>query len=433
MKSFLVPRGTADILPEEVSNWREMELQARKLFQNYGYQEIITPIFEERELFARSIGQASDIVEKQMLNLAAQNQDDNGGKTSTLTLRPEGTAAVVRAYIQHNLDKKENLSKLFYVGPMFRGERPQKGRLRQFHQIGAEVIGPQSASPYLDAELIALSVQIIQAIGIQDFQLKLSTLGTDEDKKTFSKYLRDQLKSKLSELCEDCRSRFERNVFRVLDCKKDTCQSVVRKLAFDYEYLTPESRQYFSRLKETLQALAIPFQESPQLVRGLDYYNHTVFEISTSELGSQDALGAGGRYNNLVNQLGGPHVDAVGFALGMERLFLLRCAGKDVSGPGLDFLLIALDEMAFKPAFLLLQQLRKEGLSSDINYQLTSLKSQMRIANKRNARYVIILGENEIKNQTATLKDMNTGQQEELALNYQEIRKFILLNKEKRG
>src|SRR3989338_7263751 len=255
MQKFSVPRGTSDILPDVIPLWEDVESKARKILKSYGYREIRTPIYEETALFKRSLGQASDIVNKQLLELAT-------GKDEGYALRPEGTASVVRSYLENSFDKKEPLSKLFYIGPMFRGERPQKGRLRQFHQIGVEAIGPNSASPYLDAEVIALSVNLLQSLGLNGFKLKINTLGSTGDKENFSKYLRKQLELHVKELCEDCQSRFERNVFRILDCKNRTCQSVVEKIQLDNSYLSDESQKYFEDVKAALEKLQIKFEQA---------------------------------------------------------------------------------------------------------------------------------------------------------------------------
>ncbi len=414
MKNFLAPRGTADILPEEIALWQDLEEKARACLSRFGYREIRTPLFEETELFARSMGQTSDIVQKQMLQLKAQNDDT---AVSNLSLRPEGTAAIVRSYIENDLDKKEGLSKLFYVGPMFRGERPQKGRLRQFHQIGAEAIGPNSASPYLDAEILALSVELLKAAGLsaEQFELKLNTLGSLDDKENFSKYLRLHLSSHLSALCPDCQNRFERNVFRVLDCKNHDCKNIVARIQLDHSYLSPESRQYFEQVCAALDSLTIKYQIDRTLVRGLDYYTHTVFEISCPLLGSQDALGAGGRYSGLVSQLGGGQVDAIGFALGMERVLLVLGKRSAESAP-LDVFLVSLDEVSLKHNFMISHQLRASGLSAVMSYRLASMKSQMRLADKMRARHVIILGQDEINKGVVTVKNMADGNQEQIAL-----------------
>jgi len=414
-KQFLIPRGTSDILPAEIPFWQALENTARTLCQLYGYHEIRTPVFEETELFARSMGQTSDVVQKQMLTLQSQKQGEE--ESSGYALRPEGTAAIVRSYIQNDLDKKESLSKFFYIGPMFRGERPQKGRLRQFHQIGVEAIGPASSSPYLDAEVIALSVNLLKAFGLANHRLKINTLGTPENKKAFYELLKRKLQPKIAELCEDCQQRFERNVLRVLDCKNEKCKQLVKQTNFGREWLSEESQNYFHTVKQTLDTLNIVFEEDPLLVRGLDYYTHTVFEISDASLGSQDALGAGGRYNNLVSELGGPQVDAVGFALGMERILLAQQGKNKPVDPAIDVFIIAMEEKYTKDAFALLQEVRRCNLSADMGYQGGSLKSQMRLANKLSAHYVIILGEDEIKNHELTLKNMQNGMQEKVAMN----------------
>ncbi len=412
-KKFSVPRGTTDILPDEIPQWHEIESKARDLLTRHAYKEIRTPAFEETELFSRSMGQTSDIVQKQMLNLASSKA---GQDSCGLSLRPEGTASIVRSYIQHHLAREENLSKLFYIGPMFRGERPQKGRLRQFHQIGAEAIGPGSASPYLDAEIIALSVNILESLRLKGFQLKINTLGSGKDKESFSKHLRKELKSDVTHLCDDCKQRFERNVFRILDCKQKTCKAIVGALNIGHDHLSDETQKYFCQVKGALDSLNITYEQSPKLVRGVDYYTHTVFEICDSSLGSQDALGAGGRYGSLVAQLGGPDVDAIGFALGIERILLSvsGSGGQTPATPSLDAYVIALDEVSFKKAFSMLNILRQQGVVSDMSYRLSSLKSQMRVANKKGACYVIILGEEEEKKGCVTLKMMETGKQEEV-------------------
>jgi histidyl-tRNA synthetase len=412
-KKISIPRGTSDILPAESIVWQHVERRSRDLLERYGYREIRTPFFEKTGLFARSMGETSDVVQKQMLSLSRsplQDSDDVLEKDG-LSLRPEGTASIVRSYIENNLDKQENLSKLYYVGAMFRGERPQKGRLRQFHQIGVEAIGPGSASPFLDAEVIALAVRLLQDLGLKDFELKLNTLGSPGDKEVFSKNLRQALQPRLQDLCPDCRQRVERNVFRVLDCKNRTCRAVVDQLDLRDKHLSAQSREYFLKVKEALDTLGVRYTEDPNLVRGLDYYNHTVFEITTSVLGSQDALGAGGRYNDLVQQLGGPDVDAVGFALGIERILLALPAQDKPPAQALDVFVIALNENAQKTAFRILNALRHGGLKGDMSYRLASVKSLMRQADKSGARHVFILGEDEMQKGIVTIKNMREGTQ----------------------
>ena len=429
IKKFSCPRGTADVLPEEIPRWHNIETKARQILNCYGYREIRTSIFEETELFARSMGQTSDVVQKQMLNLAGQKTSPTDPiELSGLSLRPEGTASIVRAYIQNSLDKKESLSKLFYIGPMFRGERPQKGRLRQFHQIGVEAIGPNSSSAYLDAEVIALAAALLKNFGIKDFQIRLNTLGSAEDKEKFAQYLREQLASQRSRLCEDCQQRFDRNVFRILDCKKESCKEVVTGLKIGHAHLAKESYDHFRQLKEALDFLNITYQETPTLVRGLDYYTHTVFEITSSSLGSQDALGAGGRYNNLVSHLGGSQVDAVGFALGIERILLATLENDQPRGQGINAYIIPLDQESLAGGFVILNILRNAGIQSDMSYRISSLTNQMSRANKIGVRFVIILGKNEWEKEYVTLKDMEKGSQEEISIkdkNYSELIKIF--------
>lgn len=423
-QKIAVARGTSDILPDAIHLWQTIEHQARQIFKKYNYKEIRTPAFEESALFKRSLGQTSDVVNKQLLELSSQKEDS---QSPSLALRPEGTASIVRSYIENSVDRKEGLTKLFYIGPMFRGERPQKGRLRQFHQIGVEVIGPQSSHPYLDADVISLSLDLLKSFGLQrsDIKLKINTLGTPQDKEQFSVYLRQSLQKDKSQLCEDCQNRFDRNIFRILDCKNKQCQSIVNKLTFDYSHLSAESLKYYQQLKKALSDLKVDFEESPKLVRGLDYYTHTVFEISAANLGSQDAVGAGGRYNNLVEQLGGNQVDAVGFALGIERILIATEKNQQPAEEHLQSFIIALDEKSLDQSIHILQALRQAGIPSDLNYKITSMKSQMRLADKNKARFVIIIGENELSKEVVAVKDMKEGQQKEISIKGNQFKELI--------
>lgn len=422
IKKFSLPRGTADILPADVCRWQEVEKTARDILRAYNYKEIRTPFFEETELFARSMGATSDIVQKQMLNLQPNKREGEEGQSQKIfSLRPEGTAAIVRSYIENSFDRKEGLTKLFYIGAMFRGERPQKGRLRQFHQIGVEAIGPKAASPYLDAEVISLSVELLKAFGVNDYTLKINSLGTPKDKEQLARILREKILSEKPSLCPTCQERFDRNIFRILDCKSKDCQTLVAKVNLGITFLSPESEKYYSKVKDSLRVLGVNFQEVPTLVRGLDYYTQVVFEITSPSLGSQDALGAGGRYDGLVAELGGSKdVEGIGFSLGMERILLAQAQGKEIleekPGQSIDVFVIALDETLFEKGFKILNALRKEKISSDIGYKISSLKNQMSLANKLAARYVMILGQDEVAQGNATLKNMATGEQSPVAL-----------------
>ncbi len=405
-----VPRGTHDILPDESPIWVNLESQLRRILKLYGYRELRTPIYEDVTLFKRSLGDTSDVVNKQLLELKTSNEDEG------LALRPEGTAAIVRSYIENSFDKKEPLSKLFYLGPMFRGERPQKGRLRQFHQIGVEVIGPGAVSPLLDAEVLALCMHMLKAVGIKEPKLLINSLGSEEDKQHVSAWLRAQFTAQHASLCPDCQQRFERNVFRVLDCKNPSCKGVVNSIMGEGKGLplSPTSIEYFEQVKKSLTDLGITYMVAPHLVRGLDYYTHTVFEITAEGLGSQDAVGAGGRYSGLVHQLGGDAktvFGAIGFALGIERLLLASGQTEPISS-SIDAFVVAMDVAYQAKAFGLLQQLRQAGISADMSYAGSSMKSQMSRANKLNARFALILGESEMNAHTITVKNMTAATQE---------------------
>ena len=465
------PRGTADILPNEVPAWRFLEDTARELFRTYDYREIRTPIFEETALFKRSLGETTEVVNKQLLRLSGQGSGGRGqaqvvtdhrplttdhSVEADFALRPEGTAPVVRAYNQNSLERADGLSKFFYIAPMFRGERPQKGRLRQFHQIGAEAIGYQGDNPLLDVEMIALAVNLLKAFGVDGFKLRINSLGTAEDKENFAKWLRQQLKGKIDHLSDDCKSQYDRNVFRLLDSKDKDCQAVVRSLNIGTAHLSAKGLEYFEAVKKGLDRLGIAYEVSNQLVRGLDYYTHTVFEISGEGLGAQDALGAGGRYNGLVEQLRGqgsgvrgqkPNgrnaadhrplttdhlVGASGFALGIERILLaLEAQGKTPGTPeALDVFIVSGNETLEDQAFGLLNKLRQAGISADMDFGKRNFKKQFETANKLGARFAVILGEEEAKNGTVALKNMATGEQVVVAIGriVEEIHKLQITN-----
>jgi len=397
--------GTKDILPEEVICWQTVETIARRIFSFYNYQEIRTPVIEDVSLFNRTLGTTTEIVQKQMFLI--HNQED------TYALRPEGTASIVRGYLENNLDKTCSFAKLYYIGPMFRLERPQKGRLRQFHHIGVEAIGSPEAR--LDIEVIALADQLLKNFGISGYRLKINSLGCPQDKQSLSGILKNSFQEKLTQLCSDCQLRAKNNVLRILDCKNEDCQKIVRTLNLGQNHLCPDCLKHFEEVATGLNSLGIPFQIDPLLVRGLDYYNRTVFEITHNALGSQDAIGAGGRYNNLVSQLGGPDLGAIGFAFGVERLLLVPNNLKQTPAKRLVYL-INLGEAAKSAGIKILNQLRCAGIPADMDYLNKSLKAAMRAANDNGAAFVLILGEDELKNNTISLKDMSTGTQKEVKI-----------------
>ncbi|MBF0388396.1 MAG: histidine--tRNA ligase [Candidatus Omnitrophica bacterium] len=435
------PRGTADILPNQISAWTFLEATSRSLFGVYGYKEIRTPVFEESGLFKRSLGETTEVVNKQLLEVSSSRSSVNSHNAPNmiepgvvedagLALRPEGTAAVVRAYNQFDIGRNEYLSKLFYIGPMFRGERPQKGRLRQFHQIGAEVIGRGANNPLLDAEIIALAVNLLKSFGVEGFKVRINSLGTAEDKAGFAIWLREALKDKIAGLSHDCQVQYERNVFRLLDSKDAACRSVIASLNIGTRHLSESGLKYFESVKAGLDQLGVVYEVSPELVRGLDYYTHTVFEMIFAGLGAQDAIGAGGRYNGLIEQLGGRQPDgqktegataytgAIGFALGMERILLaLEHLKKPLVGtPELEAFVITGSAEFEARAFQLVNALRAAGISADMDFGSRAFKKQFEQANKLGARYALILGDEEIRNGQVAVKNMQSGEQRTVPL-----------------
>jgi len=397
-------RGTRDILPDEIRKRQEIEAKARQIFSFYGYAEIQTPIFEMSELFVRSIGTATDIVEKEMYTF----QDKKG---RNLTLRPEGTAPVVRAYLENNLGN--GLTKLFYIGQMFRYERPQTGRTRQHTQIGAEAIG--SGHPALDAEIISMAVHFFNSLGLAGLTVKLNSIGCRKCRPEFQKVLLAYLSDKVNMLCADCRDRMQRNPMRILDCKDASCQEVIEKAPETTAYLCGECKEHFKTVMKLVDALNLKYQLNKRLVRGFDYYTRTVFEIDSNELGAQSAVAGGGRYDGLIEELGGKPTPAVGFSCGIERIIISSKEKAPVSRPDLFF--ACLGETAVEKAFVLADELRKAGRTALLNYEEKSLKSQLRSANQAGAAFVIIIGEDEIKKQAVQIKDMSANTQAEVAFN----------------
>ena len=406
-------RGMSDFDTSESLVFGEVIEKAKAIFRVFNYKEIILPILEEKDLFIKGVGEATDIVERQMFKVEGKD----------IVLRPEGTAQVIRYYLQNSLHKKSDFHKFFYTGPMFRGERPQKGRLRQFHHIGAEAIG--SDSFYLDAEMITLALKILDAVGLSDWELKINTLGCAEDKVKFSQYLKEKLVSRKNKLCDDCQRRLETNPLRMLDCKKEQCRREVVALNLEKEHLCNSCQGKFKSLLALLDDLGIKYTYSPYMVRGLDYYTDSVFEITSDKLGSQDAIGAGGRYNNLVNYLGGPDIPAIGFALGLERILLTL--GEEKKEANLDVFIVTTNQELRGLGVNILNQLREEGFFCDIDYCDKSVKGQMRSAQKKGSRVVVILGEEEAEEGVLLLKDMEKSTQnkikrEDLVL---EVKKLI--------
>ncbi|MBP0007355.1 MULTISPECIES: histidine--tRNA ligase [unclassified Roseofilum] len=397
-------RGTRDILPDEVARWQWVEAIARKVLAQARYQEIRTPIFEQTELFARGIGEATDVVGKEMYTFT-----DRGDRS--ITLRPENTAGVVRSYIEHTLSSK-GLQRLWYIGPMFRYERPQAGRQRQFHQLGLEAIG--SADPRADAEVIALATQILKSLGLKSLKLDLNSVGNREDRLQYRQALVDYLTPYKEELDADSQDRLTRNPLRVLDSKDKRTQEIVENAPSLLEYLGDFSRTHFEQVQTLLADLGIDYEINPRLVRGLDYYTHTAFEIQSDDLGAQATVCGGGRYDGLVAELGGKETPAVGWAMGLERLMILVEKLAQVPDSTLDFYLISKGELAQRQSLKLAQGLREAGFSVELDLSGAALKKQMARGDKSGAIACLILGDREAEQQEVQLKWMSAKEQQTL-------------------
>lgn len=399
-------KGVKDLLPEESPRWRFIEDTARRWALCYGFQEIRVPIFETTTLFARSIGATTDIVEKEMYTFA-----DRDG--SSLTLRPEGTAGTVRAFIEHNRAADPRPQKYCYVGPMFRHERPQAGRLRQFHQFGVESFGV--ADPRADVEVMSLLWRLLSDLTLPGLTLEINNLGYAEDRARYTPILVAFLKGVESHLCGNCQRRIEANPLRVLDCKVPECRAATDEAPKLADSLSPPARDHFERVTAGLQAIGIPFHLNSRLVRGLDYYCLTAFEVTCSHLGAQNAVGAGGRYDGLVEQLGGAAVPAVGFAVGLERIALML--PETLVVPSIPRVYVAaFGNQAVDVGFTLLDELRRAGVPADMDFRSASLKAHLRQADRLGALYTILLGDDEVTKGAATLRNMQTKAQEDLPL-----------------
>lgn len=404
---FTTIKGFKDILPEEVGNWQRLESTARSILGSFGFQEIRLPLLEWTELFSRGIGKETDIVSKEMYTL-----EDSKGRS--MTLRPEATASVVRAYIQHRMDQTGGVQKLFTIGPMFRHERPQKGRFRQFHQINAEVFG--DPGPKSDADLIVMAMHLFQMIGLTDLTLFLNSLGCAVCRPAFRDELKNYLAQQTNRLCSDCQRRAETNPMRVFDCKVEDCNTVVSGAPSILRFLCQACQDHFESVKAYLDILGISFSLNPRLVRGLDYYTRTTFEIQTEKLGAQNAVAGGGRYDGLVKLLGGPDQPAIGFAVGVERVIALleEQGASEVKRP--DLFVVAMGEDAEKRCFNWVMDLRKCGHWVEMDYSGKGLKSQMKKAGRLGVKKVLIVGEDELVSGKGLLKDMDMGGQEEVEL-----------------
>ncbi|MBT8380357.1 MAG: histidine--tRNA ligase [Ignavibacteria bacterium] len=405
--------GTKDILPSNIPRWKYLEKIVEQVFSDFNYKEIRTPVFEETALFARSIGEETDIVGKEMYTF-------NDKSDTSLTLKPEMTAAVVRAYVEHSLGTQQSLVKLFYISPMFRQERPQAGRFRQFHQFGAEAIG--SPSPLLDVEMIQISYEILKSLGLKDLSVKINSLGTPETRERYKKLLKKFLKDKKNKLSEDSRRRFDTNVLRIFDSKVESDQKILNDAPKLIDNLDEESKNDFEIVKEQLNKSNIPFEMDPSLVRGLDYYTKLTFEIISGSVGSQNALCGGGRYDLLIENLGGKPTPATGFAAGIERI-LLACENEksfSINESDIDIYIVRIDKELESFVIDLAFKLRTRNIKVDFDYLQRSVKAQMREANKSKARFAIFMGGEEYQQGKLNLKNMQNGKEVLIPLNSHE-------------
>jgi histidyl-tRNA synthetase len=403
MTTMQTIRGFRDILPEHIPLWQKVEKEASELFKAFGFKEIRIPILEKTQLFSRSIGEVTDIVEKEMYTFA----DRKGDK---LTLRPEATASIVRSYVQHKMYATDPVRKLFMIGPMFRRERPQKGRYRQFYQIDAEVFGVESA--YVDSELIFLLNELFKRLGLTGLSAHINSLGCPDCRPSFQKALLDFIESKKEKLCENCLRRMGKNPLRILDCKVQDCRDALKEAPSTLDHLCDVCEDHFNTVQTTLKKQGVDFIVDKSLVRGLDYYTRTAWEIQTTTLGAQSAVAGGGRYDGLVKELGGPQTPGIGFAIGFDRLVEVM---EQIGGPSkesdLDLFIVTLGNEAMEKGYLWSCELNRKGISTDVDFRGKSLKALMKRANKLKAQYVLIAGENELEQGNVILRNMNTKEQ----------------------
>ena len=394
-----IPKGTKDVLPSESYKWQYTENKLRELARLYNAREIRTPVFEHTELFVRSIGDETDVVSKEMYTF-----EDKGGRS--ITLKPEGTAPVARSYIENSLESLSLPLKTYYIIPAFRYERPQAGRLREFHQFGVEVYG--ATSPYLDLDCISLAYNALVGLGLKNVKLRLNSIGCPECRKEYEAALKAYFLSHIDSLCDTCRDRLSRNPMRILDCKSPVCSEIAAKAPVILDYLCDDCKEHFAGVQKNLDVLNIPYTVNPRIVRGLDYYSKTVFEFVSTSIGSQGTVLGGGRYDTLIENLGGPQVPAVGFGSGIERMLLvLENTGKKIPEEApLGVYVAGLDDEGRKAAFQLCDALRRMGISAEFDHAARSVKAQFKYAGKVGAKYVVVIGSNELESGEYTVKDM---------------------------
>lgn len=402
-------KGTKDVLPSESYKNQYIEATCLGVAENFGYKEMRTPVFEHTELFQRGVGDTTDVVQKEMYTF-----DDKGGRS--ITLRPEGTAGAARSFLENGLSNEALPQKICYLTSCYRYEKPQTGRLREFHQFGIECFG--TASPLADAEMIALAKQIFDELGVKDLHLEINSIGCPKCRAEYHKALKEYFTSRIDELCDTCRDRLDRNPMRILDCKSPVCSEIAKDAPVVLDYLCDECREHFEKTKSYLDASNIEYIVNPQIVRGLDYYTKTVFEFVSDSIGSQGTVCGGGRYDGLIEELGGQHTPSLGFGMGLERLQLVMeaqgCEFPEPSRP--DLFIVAMGDKATLKAIEIAKDMRDEGYSVVYDLNGRSLRAQMKYADKCNAKYNVVIGDNEVDTKTAILKDMATGEQSEISL-----------------
>lgn len=412
------PRGTEDILPDDSSLWRKIEQTAHEVCANFGFKEIRTPVFEDTNLFQRGVGDTTDVVQKEMYTF-----EDKGGRS--ITLRPEGTASVARSFIENSLYANPQPTKLYYIISCYRYEKPQSGRLREFHQFGTECLG--SPSPSADAEIIALALTFFNRLGIKDLKLNLNSIGCPNCKKAYNEKLKEYFKQYEDELCDTCKTRLEKNPMRIIDCKSEICSRIAKDAPKMIDFLCDECREHFDKTRAYLDATGIKYTIDPDIVRGLDYYTRTVFEITSDALGAQSTVCGGGRYNGLIEEIGGKPTEGIGFALGIERLvMIMKAQGIDLgTASATDIFVGSIGDSADICAQKLVYELRVAGVNAERDILGRSVKAQMKYANKTGARFSMILGEDEVNSAKADLKNMETGETTSVSLTADEVLKLI--------
>lgn len=412
------PRGTEDILPDDSPLWRKIEQTAHEVCANFGFKEIRTPVFEDTNLFQRGVGDTTDVVQKEMYTF-----EDKGGRS--ITLRPEGTASVARSFIENSLYANPQPTKLYYIISCYRYEKPQSGRLREFHQFGTECLG--SPSPSADAEIIALALTFFNRLGIKDLKLNLNSIGCPNCKKAYNEKLKEYFKQYEDELCDTCKTRLEKNPMRIIDCKSEICSRIAKDAPKMIDFLCDECREHFDKTRAYLDATGIKYTIDPDIVRGLDYYTRTVFEITSDALGAQSTVCGGGRYNGLIEEIGGKPTEGIGFALGIERLvMIMKAQGIDLdTASATDIFVGSIGDSADICAQKLVYELRVAGVNAERDILGRSVKAQMKYANKTGARFSMILGEDEVNSAKADLKNMETGETTSVSLTADEVLKLI--------